>query len=540
MTRVEAMWRVGLCLAVGSAALLLSDKGPTVAFYVLTWMNAIIWLSIAKLNGGRFMDGYRPGFPLYLLYPRPVPTAVFVGVAMAYDAISGVVIYIACAALLGFAFGQPLPLFSVALWILASRFLYTSVQWAIPSRSVQWGVSIVLYWPLFLMLKDGVAAPLQVHFSLAQYALLIFIVVVSFGLTVAGVARQRRGDIAASVPRKASWAGYPNWLINLFRFPCPTASATRAQIWFELKSSGLPILVLGLGLGAMIFLLFAIGIAVTPVRHGAVAVGMFFAPALLIALGGNAFGIRRKQGRSYASLFEATQPYATAQMSGLKILIRTCCVLAGLLTIASSLWASSSLISEWGTWVVEGKDSAPGMLDARKDLGAAVGSLTGRWLALPAILVSLVVALMVASRASFTALRARYPRRVNIAGVLLLAYILSFLLLVLAVSLEWAPDFLPAAVLKATAWIVAATMLVGTACLCWRVLEERLMTPRQAWIVGLVLAVFALTWIWLVRAAGVSLTGIDAAEALWRLWPVFLPLTFTVLAPWSLSRIRHT
>ena len=100
------------------------DNGATIAFWIILCSNAFIWFSIAKLNGGRFMDGYKPGFPFYLLYSRPVPTFVFVGVTVVYDALSGVVLYLVSAALVGFAFGQPLPLFSVIPWIVASRLGY--------------------------------------------------------------------------------------------------------------------------------------------------------------------------------------------------------------------------------------------------------------------------------------------------------------------------------------------------------------------------------------------------------------------------------
>ena len=48
------------------------------------------------------------------------------------------------------------------------------------------------------------------------------------------------------------------WLINLFRFPCPTSSATRAQVWLDLKSNGLPVLTIGVALAIVILLLSAI------------------------------------------------------------------------------------------------------------------------------------------------------------------------------------------------------------------------------------------------------------------------------------------
>ena len=39
---------------------------------------------------------------------------------------------------------------------------------------------------------------------------------------------------------------------------------------------------------------------------------------------------------------------------------------------------------------------------------------------------------------------------------------------------------------------------------------------------------------------GLSLAGMSAADAVRTLVPAVLPLTFSVLAPWSYSRVRHT
>ena len=244
--------------------------------------------------------------------------------------------------------------------------LYTCIQWSTRSRVVQWVGSIVIRLAVVLLLKHRVASPLQVEFSLVENAVLVLIGVVSFGLTVAGVARQRRGDAVAVVPqRKEGSGGYPDWLITLFRFPCPTSSATRAQVWFELRSSGLPVLTIGLAVAMLIFLLFAISIPIAPARHRCHwRHDVCPCRSLLFALGGNAFGIRRKQGRTYASAFELTQPYGTAQMAGLKVLVRTACVLVALITIGVSVWASSSLMSAWGEWLADGKQGrGPGVAE---------------------------------------------------------------------------------------------------------------------------------------------------------------------------------
>ena len=45
---------------------------------------------------------------------------------------------------------------------------------------------------------------------------------VSFALTVAGVERQRRGDAKVATPWTAGSGGFPERLVTLFRFPCPT------------------------------------------------------------------------------------------------------------------------------------------------------------------------------------------------------------------------------------------------------------------------------------------------------------------------------
>jgi len=540
LTRVEAALRFALGIVAGSAALLMSGAGATVAFWILITLHGMcVWFSILKLNGGKFMDGYKPGFPFYLLYARPVPTVVFVGATMAYDAISCAALYLLSAALLEFAFRQPLPLFSVTVWIAACHFCYLCVQWSTSNRVVQWIGSAVFLLPLFLLLRNRVASPLQVEFSLIENALMVLIVIVAFGLTVAGVARQRSGGTVAPVHRTAGSGGYPNWLITLFRFRCPTSSATRAQVWFELQSSGLPVLAIGLAFAILISLLFAISIPVTFARPVAQGVAIFLAPAALLVLCGNAFGIRRRQGRAYTSTFEATQPYGTAQMAGLKVLVRSICLLAAMIAVGVSVWVSSSFISAWGPWLLDGKDASQGMLGLRHEIGDAIGGLTGYVHAALAVVASVFVAVTVASLAAFTAIRARYSRRVNIAISLLLLCGLALVLLVLAGQSGIASEFLVDALFTATRWIAAAAMVCGTVYLAWRAVAEQLLMPRHVYGAILIWAACGAAWLTLAHAGGLQIAAMTAEDTVSLLWRMFLPLMACVVAPWSLSRIRH-
>jgi hypothetical protein len=53
-------------------------------------------------------------------------------------------------------------------------------------------------------------------------------------------------------------------------------------------------------------------------------------------------------------------------------------------------------------------------------------------------------------------------------------------------------------------------------------------------------AAFGAAWLTVLHMAGVQLVGMSAMNAVWILSPALLPPIFSLLAPWSLSRIRHT
>lgn len=543
LTRFEAAQRFGLGLIAGSAALGLLDanKGASAAFWILILLHGmVIWLSIAKLNGGRFLDGYKPGFPLYLAYVRPISTTALVGVTLAYDAVSAAALYVVSAAILGFVFGQRFPLFSVVPWIAAFHLAYACVQYATPNRIAQWGGSFVFSVPLFLLLVHRVASPLDVEFSLVENISFVLIGIVSFALTLAGVARQRRGETTwASSPSTSGGFGYPDWLISLFRFPCPTSSAPRAQLWFELKCSGLPVLAFGLAVAALIFLLFVVSIVAPPVRNVAVSAPLLFVLPVVFCLGGNAFGIRRRQGRTYVSAFEATQPYDTAQLASIKVLVRSACVLAALVAIAATIWASSSLVSAWGTWVVrDGKDAVPGLLDLRSQVGDAISGQSSYAFAAIAVTFGFIASIVV-WLAAREALRARHPRLLLVAEWLPVACGVAIVVLALAGRNEIVSMPLVRAIIGALGLIVLAAIVCATIYLLRSGFAARALTFRYASGVLVMASVFAAAWVAVLPIFGVQLTDMPWTALVWMLWPVPLLLMLGVLAPWSLHRIRH-
>jgi hypothetical protein len=556
LTRTETAQRLAQGIVLAAVVLVwwpTENGAARLALGLLVMTFAPLSLAVARLNGGRFMDGYRPGYPFYFLYTRPVRTFVLVGGPMAYLAASAVAAYLISALVLRVIFGYPFPLLPLAAWIAAFHIIQWAVQWGTSNKVVQWIGSGAA--------GGGFAAlgmwrwrewPAQLDVSIGDYALLASIGVASFGLAVAGVARQRRGDARAAIPRTAEWRGFSDWLAGLFRFPCPTTSATRAQVWFELKSSGLPVLAIGGALAIVIPLSLVVttrldvalsGVFPQPAtRLVSVVVAVFSLPAVLI-LGGNAFGIRARQGRKYASPFEATQACGTARMAGLKVLVRSVCLLAALVAVGTSIWTSASLIpfdvlEDNDTFIEKSRSPVSARM---RVIQVGVEAMRAHEQLALVFAAFIAVAAMVALRASLTALRARYPRRLNIAGALLLLY---GLVLVLRAPDGQGGNGLEVQVMDAlsgvASWITAAALALATAWLFWRSLAERLLTLRSAGAVLLVSAAFSAALVTVLRVAGAQLAGMPTTGAVWLLSPMLLPLMVSVLAPWSLSRVRHT
>jgi hypothetical protein len=566
LTRIEAAWRLALGVLGVSAVLLVfgavapnfleeregvRNVGRVIALFLLVFPNLMNWLSTSQLNG------WQPGFPFHLLFTRPVRTAVLVGVPMVYLSAVPIAIYFISALFLRATFGYAFPLLPAAAWIAALNVVQTAAHWSTRKRVVQmlgataaaavWSGLVAGHFTGEIDWHDASSLwPTLVDAPYADYALIGAICLAAFSLTVAAVDRQRHG--AGSAPIPWSGVGFPDRLISLFRFPCPTSSATLAQVWFELRSRGLPVLSIGVALAIVNLLLYAVGGPIDALltnefrayidcsargcfwaRPLAMLFAMVSVPAVL-ALGGNGFGILARQGRAYVSPFEVTQPYGTGRLAVIKVMVRSVCVVTALAIVGVSVWAPGSLIAA-------GEIFGDPLRTVQRTLEGVVPVLTGYEQLALAVIGAGGAAMMVAARAALVALWTCYPRRVNIAGSLLLLYGVVLLLITLA-GQRW--NVSPGAVLRGTSWIAASAILCAAVYLAWRTFVERLLTLYQTWGIVLLSAIFAAAWLTLLRAAGVSLNGMPAADAVRILSPAVLPFAISVLAPWSYSRVRHT
>ena len=151
----------------------------------------------------------------------------------------------------------------------------------------------------------------------------------------------------------------------------------------------------------------------------------------------------------------------------------------------------------------------------------------------------MIVALIVASLAAFSALRARTPRPLLSTGSLLLLHVAALILLALAEKKGIASSFLVGTVFEMTGWTLVIAIVSAIIYLFWIGLAERALTIRYVSVALLVSAAFAAAWLTVLHTAGVPLAGMSVADVVGVLWPVLLPPLAGLLAPWSLSRVRH-
>ncbi|HET9385824.1 MAG TPA: hypothetical protein VFO67_11805 [Gemmatimonadales bacterium] len=574
VTRVEAAWKLAFGIGGPLAVLALSAafapagnaktyEDAAVAMILLVLPHVIGWPSLARLNGGR------PGFPLSLHYTRPVRTVVIVGLPMVYLAAVSWAIYLVSALLLRVASGYAFPLLPVAAWMAAFTLVWVAATWSTSRKDTQVNVMVLAIAAAYLLSMHRLTAveipggydwpprlwPTLFDWPLTDYAGIALLGLVSFAVTVAGVRRQRRGEPWAEVP-SAPRDGFRDRLINLFRFPCPTSSATRAQVWFDLKSTGLPLLTIGVSLGIVILLLGAVSTRIDaatfdgfPADMSCPDSGCFWGPARLLAalvatfsplivvfLVGNAFGIRRKHGRSYVSAFEATQAHGAAQLAALKLLVRSACFLAAFFAVSVSAWTTLSLL---GDEVFIAMWSVPLSSQVRGITGAVTALTWYEQLAL-VVVTAVGVAVWVAVFAVLAALWTRYSRRATITASSLLLSGLALALLALAARNGIVSPFVFDALFAAARWIFFGAMVFTTVYVFWSGFAERVLTIRYASGTVAMSAAFGAAWLTVLHMAGVQLAGMSAINAVSILSPALLPPIFSALAPWSLSRARHT
>jgi hypothetical protein len=563
VTRVEISWRLSFCIATGLIAVAsfaaiaansgnpesAEARGAALALVAIVMPNCLGWIFLGRLNKGR------AGYPFPLLYTRPVSTFSLVALQFGYLTAVQVAIFLIAACILKWVTGYPFPFLPVAGWIAASTLLLNAIYWSSRSVLVQQFLGAVVSgaWLLYAIHRISLFPegqdwndspsvwPTAFQLTLSDWLMFALVGLTSLGVTGYSVARQRRGDAGAAWTPGSGW---PAWMVSLFRWPCPTDSATRAQIWFDLKSRGLPVLSLGVMIAIFNTSLFAISNVLDAANPDwtipAGPMAMMFAlmsfPALLVIGGLNAFGIRWRQAGTY---FEATQPYSTARLASVKVVVRSACLFAALLVVGGSMWAFLSsfplLTGDKLFWKMTGMAHIVFL----RGVGSAFGALNGFEKLSLLIVTLLAVFVWVATLAVILPLWVRYPRRGNIAASALLLGGLSVSVLALAGRLGLVPEVLVDATFTTMRWIIATALALATIYLLWSGLSERLLSTRFAFGALAAFLAFGAAWLAVLEMAGMRLADMPATGVVSWLSLALSPLLAALLVPWSLGRFRH-
>ena len=235
------------------------------------------------------------------------------------------------------------------------------------------------------------------------------------------------------------------------------------------------------------------------------------------------------------SAFEMAQASGTAQLAALKLFVRSACFLAALLVVGASAWTSLSML---GDDVFMQMWSVPLSSQMRRLTGAVAALTVYEQLAL--VVVTAVGAVVwVAAIAVLGALWTRYSRRANVAALSLLLSGLALAMLALAVRNGIVSLFVFNALFAAARWIFFGAMVFTIVYVSWSGFAERVLTIRYAGGAVAISAAFGAAWLTALNVAGVRLAGMSATNAISVVSPALLPLMASVLAPWSLNRVRH-
>ncbi len=521
----------GVLIAItGGSAILLAVAEPDLGATLV-----LLLIGILSLPASGWVGLERGGFPFYLGYVRPVPTWLLVGVPMAYHAASCAVLYLIPMIVLRTVFGIPFPLLPAAAPLAAIRLVFTTCLWWTKDTTMQRVGLVSAAVLVFSVMRrlNPVNLPgndfppdrwaQMFAFSLADYGLIALVMAAAIGVTIVGVERQRRGDDQFSLLRRGvgvfRFPAIPRWVGFWFQAPCPTSSPMWAQLWMEMKSTGVPVLSIGvmLAMGIPVLLLAANAYQWDlPVLFAMLS----FLPPVKIGLL-SMFRIQRKQGSAYMSAFDATRALGTAQLVGLKMAVTVTCILGAWVVTGTSLWFSLSIVRDF-------TDFGP----MQRNLAGTLAAQSGYWLAALAAVASIQLSAIAAFLASVEVFFVLHAKRLIIG---LLALGLYVLVSVFAVTGDWVgPSFV-----EAHAWIIAVLIPIGAVYVHRHALADRIFTLRQTGAAVLMWLAFATVYLVLLRGAGMFQSNMASAFIALMVSLSLGPLVALALAPWSFGLIRH-
>ncbi len=486
--------------------------------------------------------GSKSGFPLTFEFRLPINTPVLVAVPMLVLAALCASLYFLPILLCRLLYGIPLPLLPAVMLLGTLVVILLSCSWATTSTTSRaFAIMLGIFNSLWLFaVLDPVNLPKAsremprfdpgiLALTPMGYGVLAFIALVLFGIALASIRRQRRGEETAllQLPRTRQAqqstiapriAAAVEWMSDLVTPSCPTASPLRAELWLELKRQVMPVLLLSVPVAALIPLVFALGI--TP-DTTFTKLDYVFPLSILFGGVGIATFNRRLATFGYMSAFEGTRGMTTLSLTLLQLLALAGGILSGIALVCVSLHLSSQGLDE------------PGELAMRLQALLSPAGRGNFLLVLSTALMQLVMFVSAVALLACVHTWAVVWGRVLPYG----AGIVAIYGAIKTVSVVMGS--VPLEEIKRHIWGFALGIFALTLLALGRTLQRKILSPRAGLVALLCWGLFLACSLYSLASKDIvlphqapELQALNAALLL-------LPLTLFILLLWSYDRLRH-
>lgn len=501
---------------------------------------ALLAIVGTSVFSGTWMNGFdnnQAGYCFHLQFSRPISTPFLVIVPMAYIACTSALCFLIPAGLLRLLFGIPFPLLPATAFIVTCSACLVGAVWSSPNlltrilslAGVAGAFGGLIFWrnrqpdvvvPMLISTRDW---PTIFDVSILQYIGLLLVTVCAVAVTTFAVGRQRHGE-------QLQLTGFRRLLHNLTdRLPKrtrPFRTPARAQFWFEMRRSGVKVLLVGCCASVLAFVLISYANAYSDEWRGnAVAMWLMavflcpFAYQLLSAEWSQ--GLKRRQGAVWLSTFDAMQGLGNDSLMAIKLAVLATSVFVGWLAMVCAAVAHTALWGDFQEWAHVGATISP-----------IAANVPAAWWAVVAIIMVVIYA---SSSALFVAVGLWLPLYSKVFGAAFAVVFAHYLLAVWDFRHDWALHLL----WSAYGWILAAA-LVGVAVIAlrkslkWGFLDRRVFRGALcAWTVFL----FATIALYL-KVMPATATVPPPALAL-GLGMMSMPLATVAIAPLAFASHRH-
>ena len=325
--------------------------------FSVTWMSAL--------------DNRTIGFCFPLAFARPVSSAQLTLVPMFFSMVAAVVTFLVPIGVFSFLRSSTFPLLGLSAGIACAVACFMATAWSPTTNIGRWlsviavSIGFIALFTVFHVRRNEtdpwllvMGRPDYFQFAWYYYAICVVVSVIAGAIAVIGVDRQRHGD---------KWQFFEA-AIRLLRMPDrseqrslstsePFRSEFAAQYWCEMRRVGrvvlpcaicVPLLPLAWVVSAPLFAEKAAIWRDTPTIW---LVALILCPLVYQAFGAEAaVGLKRRQGATWLSAFDATSPMASDQLTAVKLIALSVCSLVGWLCMLLVAGLHSALIGNWEVW----------------------------------------------------------------------------------------------------------------------------------------------------------------------------------------------